>query len=339
MALIFCDSFDHYSTTSQKYDQVTSPEATINSTAGRFGNGLFSDTGRNQGQFVIKAFSTTYTTLIVGFNFQAATALNSAGIFLGFLESGTVHVDLRNDAGGHLQLTRNGTVLGTGATSLSTGVNYYIEVKVTISDTVGVAEIKINGVAELTLSSQDTRNGGSGVINQLKLGNFANYVVKYFDDLYVCDTSGSTNNTYLGDVRIESLFPNGNGNYSQFTGSDGNSVDNYLLVDETTPNEDTDYVEDSNVNDIDTYAYTDVTPTTGSVYGVQILPRARKTDAGSRSIRTVARLSGTDAVDSSDIALSTSYVYLPVIRETKPGGGSWTLTDVNNSEFGTKLTV
>jgi hypothetical protein len=42
-------------------------------------------------------------------------------------------------------------------------------------------------------------------------------------------------------------------------------------------------------------------------------------------------------VDSAVKTLTTDYIYLPDIRETKPGGGAWTITDVNNAEFGIKI--
>jgi hypothetical protein len=37
------------------------------------------------------------------------------------------------------------------------------------------------------------------------------------DDLYVCDSTGSTNNTFLGDVRVDTVRPIGAGNYSEFS--------------------------------------------------------------------------------------------------------------------------
>src|SRR5437764_673985 len=52
----------------------------------------------------------------------------------------------------------------------------------------------------------------------------------YLDDLYVCDATGTTNNTFLGDVRVHTLVPSGNGTDSGLTGSDGNQVNNYQLV-------------------------------------------------------------------------------------------------------------
>jgi len=107
-------------------------------------------------------------------------------------------------------------------------------------------------------------------------------------------------------------------------------------VDETTPNDDTDYVESGTAGDKDTYTYTNLTPTAGTVYGVQILPYVRKTDAGARSIKSIARHSGTE-VDGPEQVLGTSFVYARDIREAKPGGGAWSISDVNGAEFGVKV--
>jgi len=212
---------------------------------------------------------------------------------------------------------------------------HYIEIKVKIDNTTGTIDCHLDGVSEISGTGLDTQNTGNATANQVRLGVGAGATWDCaYDDYYIADGTGGQ--TFLGDVRVEALFPNGNGNSSQFVGSDSNSTDNYLLVDETTPNGDTDYVESSTVGNKDTYTYTDLTPGSGTVYAVQPIPYARKSDAGTRSIVSVARLSGTEA-DSSAETLSTTYQYLPDIRETKPGGGSWTVADVNNSEFGPKV--
>ena len=57
-----------------------------------------------------------------------------------------------------------------------------------------------------------------------------------YDDLYICDGTtvpGEPVNDFLGDVRVDTLYPNGNGNSSQWVGQDANSTDNYLNVDDT----------------------------------------------------------------------------------------------------------
>jgi hypothetical protein len=201
----------------------------------------------------------------------------------------------------------------------------------------GEIEVRFNGTTVLNLTSLNTLPfaTNSGIVH---MGyNGSTNTSAHYDDIYICDLSGSANNDFLGDIKVAALFPNGNGNSSQLDGSDGNTTDNYLLVDEAAPDGDTTYVESADIGDKDTYAFENL-GNAGSVKGVQIVPRVRKTDAGERSIVSVARLSATEE-DGPEKALSTSYVYLPDIREEKPGGGDWTVTDVNNAEFGVKVSA
>jgi hypothetical protein len=339
MALIFCDSFDHYATTylATKYTALSGTPPTIAS-SGRFGSRI--EVG-NANRWASLTLPSSQATWIMGAAYFVNGTTIAGHIIFSLYDGSTRHVELRVLSDFRLQVTRNGTVLGTSTATIRTAWSY-IEFKVTIDDSAGAYEVRLNGVNVLSASSVDTRNGANASANVFYFWNDsvgATTGTPYaIDDFYICDTTGSTNNDFLGDVRVEALFPNGNGNSSQWVGSDGNSTDNYLLVDESPPNEDTDYVEASTVGDKDTYAYTDLTLASGTVYGVQLLPYARKTDAGSRSIVSVARLSSTET-DSSDKALLTSYAYLPDIRETKPGGGAWTISDVNSAEFGVKVSV
>jgi len=336
MALRFIDSFDHYATADRLEKWTTSVSGPIiTSSAARHNQCLeISDIDR------LAMTLDSQATWIVGLAFNTgATPVTSARAFLQFLDNTTVHVDLRLRTDLRLEVTRNGTALGVGSAVLSQNTYYYLELKTTISDTVGVAHLKVNGVDDVNLTSQDTRNGASASANVIMLGQSAGGSGMFWrgDDLYICDGTGSApTNNFLGDCRVESLLPNGNGNTSNFDGSDGNSTDNYLLVDEATPDDDTTYVQSPDVGDKDTYAYGNLVTTAGTVYGVQILPHMRKTEAGFRTVVGVARLAGTE-VDGSALSLADSYLYYRDIRETKPGGGGWTVSDVNSAEFGIKV--
>jgi hypothetical protein len=338
MALRFLDSFDHYNDFTEKYNTVISAPTFV---TGRFGNGaqMFSPSA-GTGHALRKTLD-AQANWVIGAAYMLDKIPNGNVAIFSCFDGATTHAQLMINTSGQLVVTRAGTVLATGTTVLSINVWYYLEFKVLIADA-GTFDVHINGVDEAALNgSGDTRNAGNASANIIQFGpnaisNGGNHT---FDDIYVCDTTGGVNDTFLGDLRVEALFPNGNGNSSQWVGSDADSTDNYLLVDETTdPNDDTDYVESSTVGNKDTYAYTNLTTTSGTVYGVQVIPWARKTDAGTRSICSIARLSGTE-VDSADKALSVTYQYLPDCRDTKPGGGSWSISDVNSSEFGEKVTA
>ena len=339
--LRFCDSFDHYANADvlSKWDGA----AAFSLGGGRFGNCFLAQSNvGGSTRSVTKTLSPASATWIVGFALRVTPAGgNNGNAFFLTLDSGTVQLDLRWNSLNQLVVTRAGTTLAT-TSAFPVQVWHYVEFKFTINNSTGSYELRVNGDTAASASGIDTQNTANASVNGYRwtaLSNDGNTTPTFqIDDVYMCDNTGGTNNDFLGDVRIQALFPDGNGNSSQHVGSDSNSTDNYLLVDETAQDGDTTYVASSTVGEKDTYTYGDLTSSTGTVYGVQILPYSRKTDAGARSIVSVAR-SGATEEDSANKALSTSYIYLPDIRETKPGGGAWTISDVNAAEFGVKVTV
>jgi len=285
-------------------------------------------------------------TTIMGAGFTNRGGLSALCLFWGF-DSSTAQWAIMSNTTGNIVARRGGTagtIIGTSSQAMLVNQSYYIEVKATVHDSAGVIVVRVNGDTWLNLTSQDTQITSNAFVTNIGFGAdpaSATGMVQDVEDMYIVDTAGgSPTNDFLGDVRVQGILPDANGTTSNLVGQDANSTDNYLNVDEDAPgaDDDTTYNESSTVNDKDTYNYPSLTPTTGTVYGVQITPLARKTDAGARSIVSVARLSGTET-DSSNKALSATYVYLPDVRETKPGGGAWSISDVNSAEFGVKVTA
>lgn len=327
MAVILTEGFDHQSPTVNGWTGAVSGYTT-----GRFGGFA---TINNFSAYFEKNLPSSYTTVIVGMAFkQAGTILSN---FFRLMNDTTTAVLLSTTNSGLLRFTNSaGTQLGTDVNIL-TNAWYQLEFKVVIHASTGSIQLRINGNPTPVLNVTGL-NTGSLAINKIRLGPDGNSPGINLDDFYMLDTSGSVNNDFLGDMRIETLLPSGNGNSSQLDGSDGNTTDNYALVDEATPNSDTDYVESSDVGDKDTYAFGNLSSTAGTIACVKIMPFAKKTDAGTRTIASIARLSGTEA-DGTDRFLGGSYQYHEDFRETKPGGGAWTISDVNSAEFGVKVTA
>jgi hypothetical protein len=74
------------------------------------------------------------------------------------------------------------------------------------------------------------------------------------DDMAINDTTGDFQNSWCGEAKGQfAQRPNGNGSSSGWEGSDGNSTDNYLLIDETPPDT-ADYVQENTDETIDDYA-------------------------------------------------------------------------------------
>lgn len=219
----------------------------------------------------------------------------------------------------------------------------YIEIKIKIHATLGTIEVRIDGLTVLNLTAQNTRNtatGSTGLINSILFNNTsaAGSVSVNIDDMYILNEQGSTPfNDFLGDVTIAYLQPNGIGTNSAWTPSAGVNWDTVADPLATAPAI-TDFVSSSTTDQKDTYAVenlTQISPST--VLGVVNYAYADKSDTGSRTAALVTKLAANET-QSSDLLLRDSTnggpQYLKQIVPIKPGGGSWTIDDVNAMEIG-----
>lgn len=350
MTLLFMESFDDDLWNRGKWNtvggSVTRDASGRNGGAAKFTYNYGDSAAFNLVKQV--AAAEEHATFILGFAFKAVVALTSRtgvadGYPVQFLSdsAATNHVAISFDSSGIITARRGTTSLGTsGANALLLNTWYYIEIKATLSDTVGVITVRVNGTNWINVSSVDTKNAGTKtVFDSIRLtGDSSSGSSEYylFDDLYLCNGAGSIRNDFLGDVAVEVLYPNGDGANSGMTGSDGNSVNNYLLVDEATIDT-ADYVGSGVDGTKDTYAFGNLTRAAGTVYGVQGAIHAAKTDAGARSMRMLARPGSTDQ-PSSDFALGTGYLpYTYVWQQNPDTSTDWSVTTVNASEFGAEV--
>lgn len=330
MALLFIDGFDHYATAdlTKKWTSILSGSPTINASLGRRSTGCLVNRTN-----LLKTLASNYATLVVGVAITPNDLANGVTSFLKLRDAGSEQIDLRWTTLGAIQVTRNGTSLGTSANGVLSDTAYrYVEVKATIHDTTGAVEVRVDGAAVLTLTNVDTKNTANAYVNQVVISGTLTGSSSYYDDFYVCDNSGSTNNDFLGDVRVDALLPNADGDYAQLTPSTG--TDHYALVDDATPNT-TDYNESATAGHKDAYAMQNLSSITGTIYGVQISIAALKDDAGSRSLKVGVRASGSPGNDSLDAgsALSTSQLYYMKINETDPStAAAWTESGVNAAQ-------
>lgn len=255
----------------------------------------------------------------------------------------TLHASINVDPVGRLQVWRgsswDGTKLGETEPGVAgTGVWHYVEMSVTLSDTAGVVTLRVDGVTLLNLTGVDTKNGGTNTVfdswNFVRVHSLTPNA--YHDDVYLTNGAGAApHNGMLGDIVVETKYPNGNGYANQWTGSDADSVDNYLLVDEAgTPDGDTTYVVSAADGDIDSYTIADLTATTGDVLGVQATAYARHTGA-SDNARVFVRIGGTNYA-GPDGALASGYSGIPsALWALSPATATaWTIAEVNGAEVG-----
>lgn len=324
--------------------------------AGRNGQGLYIEDGGSSHIRKQMDAADEHATFIIGKAYRSHTGAvgNSSawvggGAYFGNIfsfvsDNGAVcHVTISAN-GDTISVFRglaNGTLLGSYVVPAPSYADwYYFEAKATLSDTVGSVEVKMNGVTIINLTNVDTKNGGTKtVFDGVAVGapQTENNIHGLMDDFYVCNGAGATNNNFLGDIAIETLYPSGNGSSSQFLGSDGNSTDNYLLVDETGVPVLTDYVEETVSGEKDLYAIGNLVRTSGPIYGVQVTDHVRNSDAGAVSCK-VRLKSGATEVSGDTFPVDTTWKTARKLWELNPDGSvAWDIASVNAIEAGVEV--
>ena len=256
--------------------------------------------------------------------------------------AGTQLLRVTTSASGQLVVatgTGNGTEQGRTAPGLiNLDVECYIEIRVKHSATIGEVEIRVNGnpTAALSLTSLNTGTSSDQIGLSGGGGGIRDHSAPYF---LVVD--GTPPNTFLGHIRYGALDPTGNGNSSVLVGSDGNSVDNYLLVDDgaggITNDADTTYVESATTGQKDTYGMENIPTTPLTIVAIATVLIAKKTDAGTRSVKAVIRRSGTD-YDGVAAFLGTSYdAHVALVLTDPSTAAAWTEAGINAMEVGVKV--
>jgi len=326
VATVLIEGWDHLAA-SQLTVKGWSATGSMSMVAGRFdGQALqINNPGGTSNQN--KTLPSSYSTIIGGFAVKFNTL--GSGVFFMLRAGATSTLQLRLTSNKLEVLNSSSTSIATGTTTLTTGVWYYIEVKLFVNGASGTVEVHLNGTSEI---ASTTGNFGSSNITNFLIQQQTANISTTFDDIYACDTSGTVNNDFLGDVRVETIFPNGDGAHTQWTPTGGGS--HYTQVNETTPDGDTTYVSDSTPNDRDSYTFGDIDGN-ASVFGVQVSMYARKDDANTRQIAPVIRQGGTD-YDGTTVTLSASYQFYSQLYDKDPTPAAWTAANVNADEFGLK---
>ena len=217
-------------------------------------------------------------------------------------------------------------------TSRDTGGSYYqawhhvgFDIK---TGSPGWVYVYRDGILDMTWDGTVTGNS-----TQLRIGKYGSnfYQLVYFDDIYIDSAVGEASPASLPMLKFYYVSPNGNGNYSQWTGSDGNSVDNYQLVDEIPPST-SDFVESKATDEYDSYAMDSITLADGELVRAVIPTAEIKRNGTSEEIALGTRYSSTDSVGSDQVP-GAAYDWYFERQTTKPGGGDWEQTSLDGMEL------
>jgi hypothetical protein len=295
--------------------------------------------GRNGGQaFSFDDLSIITTSFVPQSTWVVGFAFNPQGIsgltnIMNIRDGSNPQIKLNFDPTTRVfTLVKDATLMGTGTRQLQTGFWYYVELKVVINQATGTLNLHVNATSDISLSALNTRSANSTVDTATNIEFRSGNGVYLLDDVYVLDGSGAVNNTFLGDMTVETVIPNGPGNSAQWTPNPPGTLN---FQDVITGNGDAAFVQ-ANTNGLkDTYDFSNLFRITSNIAGISVNVQCRKTDSGVRNIAPVVRHSGTDYLGTVVPVPDTSYLYVFQVYEQNPGTvAAWTVSDVNGDQFG-----
>jgi len=224
-----------------------------------------------------------------------------------------------------------------GATSLFVDTWYLIEVHVKLSATVGVVEVKLDGIS--TLEASFSGNTGTGTIDTIRFfqeyGGLGAVDTAYVDDLAFNDTAGGVDDSWCGEGKIIVMMPGGDSAPLELTPSAAS--DHYLLVDEVPTDGDTTYVEGSVVDEEDMYTLVASGLVDVDINRVWTEARTRKTTAIDGHVALITKAAGGAEVSGGDKELLTTYSLKILGAEeliNPVDSNPWEIADIDLIEIG-----
>jgi hypothetical protein len=197
----------------------------------------------------------------------------------------------------------------------------------------GWFEVKVNGTTIFRFDGDIPMNGVSRAAYRYTPGNNASHC----DNFIVNDSSGSSDNTWVGPRYLTYLNPNANGDKSDWMGSDGNKVNNFQLV---NSNVTTTYVTSEGPGSTDLYNVQDITLPTGyEIKGLQIAAWMSQPVPDGTPGEVIYKTYGSEFVIESIQTLDPSIrcYSTPVVRKNPITGNDWTKAEVDLLQVGVRF--
>jgi hypothetical protein len=335
MALLWCDGYDHYGTTNAKlldgvYAEIGGSVSisTINPRTGTYSLRI-SGGGSTAQSWVRRVLGGAKTTVGMGaaFYFTALPTGNNSQRIFGYSDTtNTYQIQIVIQSTGTIEVWRgsagSGTSLGVTSVPVIVASAYqHIEAVIFFSQTVGTVEVRVNGATVLSVSGVDTCATALTECSQVYIGGAASGTgiqvdqTQYIDDVYCYDNTSSYNNTFIGDRRVLTLFPDANTATADWTAV--GAASGYLCINEASPNDDTNYISAATVGLVSQFGLQNLPGGISVVNAVVMVERARKTEAGSANTQ-VSIVSGASTSNGADKPLTEVYTYRQDVFQTDP---------------------
>lgn len=358
MALLFSESFAGYSASSDFVDRgwtlTNSGFIALDATANPWGGPCVKITSRSTGGLpkMVKNLhvSGSGTVLRMAFwfktdaNFVAAGHYDNSSILVAVEDSTPSNfVDVNLHPDGFLLVSRTETgrtsknYVAWSRTKVNDGAMHHVEMELVLSTTVGSVKLWIDNELQHSRSSIDTVDGASNISTFTRVALAANRLSDTAQNVFISDVIvwDDTGTDFTGELpnhihRIATLFPDGAGNYAQFTPSTGSNFQN---VDEVAIDDDTTYNVSSTAGHIDTFTYAAMPWSTDAIFGL-VVSTSIRSETNTPNIRAKARIASTD-YNGTSVATATTYAVKEQVWDDSPAtGNDWTVSEIDGAEFG-----
>lgn len=334
MAILFMDGMDLHGVTAnliRRYSSIAATNIAYLSTSGRFGGGgirvndddkFFTVSTPSNPQTIIVSFA-VFRTITGPASDTVFKILNAAANNFNFTEIGgtdTINVRL----GGSVK----------GSFTLPVGVWNYLSIKLKVANTGGTIDVELNGTNVMTFSG-DTNEGGNEFVDTVSFGGDVVQDWTY-DDIIITDDAGSAPfNTLLADRRIETILPNATGDSAGFTANP--AVDNFLNVDEASPDDDTTFVESDTSTTKDLYNMTALGFSPASIDAVNVVALATNPDAGTTQFKHKVKSGTTEGTGLAKSPPLGYTVFDEIFLNNPDTAAAWTESEINTMQAGMEI--
>jgi len=345
MALLWCDGFDHYGVvgnlTEGAWAEVGIEISLVSDnplprTGSHCIKRIYASTASNSRMRRVLGGAKSTVGVAAVFYYENLPTQPNTDMCFDFRDANNaVQVTIGLDTTGTITAYRglsNGTVLGVTAAPVITAETWqHVEAMVTFSNTVGMIEVRVNGVTVLALAGIDTVESGLAECSQVCMGGAnALYVTapSRMDDVFCYDDTGSFNNTFIGDRRVLTLMPDAD--TAQAEWELVGAATGYGCIDEIPPDADATYLNaPAATSQVSAFGFQNLPSGISAVNAVVVVEMARKTEAGIANTQWSA-VSGAMETAGTDKPLTEIYTYRQDVFEADPNSGApFTPAEVN----------
>lgn len=340
------DGFDHYSANEgldfvKKWGGAADGGAReFISGAGRFGGQCFESYGVGTAIYTSlkKTLSNMDRTVIIGAAFKFSGVYASTTAYNGpfKIDNGNSSVYpqmcLHITAGGiPIAYRKTGGISYTSMFSgEALGINtwYYLEMMARIHPTLGKCEVRIDGESIGTYEG-DTQQDSPTLTTRVMIGvSRSTSHHWYFDDVYI-----ASGEDFLGDVRIDVMYPNASGEVTELTAV--GAPENFQCVSGELFPPSGEYVQAS--YGTDTYKFEDC-GVSGEIFGLQVNHISSRTEpVGTLKSKNILRKGSTNYSGEQNTETDSPTYKTACFDEDPTDSNTWTPAKVDASEFGVEF--